>query len=99
MKYDSGMTNFRGDIIAALRLMCGNNTEITEKFSPKDGSPAPLRDYLKEKYRNMGLHSNGVGYWCTPSKGMEVYFEEPRNNDGDKIYPRQLGRHFQKGQA
>lgn len=84
MKYDSGMTNFRGDIIAALRLMCGNNTEITEKFSPKDGSPAPLRDYLKEKYRNMGLHSNGVGYWCTPSKGMEVYFEEPRNNDGDK---------------
>ena len=60
MKYDSGMTNFRGDIIAALRLMCGNNTEITEKFSPKDGSPAPLRDYLKEKYRNMGLHSNGV---------------------------------------
>lgn len=84
MKYDSGMTRYHNDIIAALRLMCGNNSEIAEKFSPGDGSPAPLRDYLKGKYRNMGKHSNGVGYWCTPSKGMEVYFNEPLNNDGDK---------------
>ncbi len=84
MKYDSGMTRYHNDIIAALQLMCGNNSEIAEKFSPGDGSPAPLRDYLKGKYRDMGKHSNGVGYWCTPSKGMEVYFNEPLNNDGDK---------------
>lgn len=84
MKYDSSMAQFRKDIIAALRLMCGNNTEIIEKFSPGDGSPTPLRDYLKEKYRNMGVHSNGIGYWCTPSKGVEVYFSKPLNNDGDK---------------
>lgn len=84
MKYDSGMTRYRNDIIATLRLMCGDNSEIAEKFSPKDGSPAPLRDYLKGKYRNIGKHSNGVGYWCTPSKGVEVYFNGPLNNDGDK---------------
>lgn len=80
MKYDSGMTRYHNDIIATLRLMCGDNSEIAEKFSPKDGSSAPLRDYLKGKYRNMGKHSNGVGYWCTPSKGVEVYFNGP----GDK---------------
>ncbi|MEZ3453334.1 MAG: hypothetical protein K1W17_03085 [Oscillospiraceae bacterium] len=84
MKYDSGMTRYHNDIIATLHLMCGDNSEITEKFSPKDSSPAPLRDYLKGKYRNMGKHSNGVGYWCTPSKGVEVYFNGPLNNDGDK---------------
>ncbi len=84
MKYDSGMKQFHKDILAALQYMLKDDKEIAEKFSPKDGSPAPMRDYLKGKYHNKGQHSNGVGYWCTLSKGVEVYFNESLNNDGDK---------------
>lgn len=42
MKYDSSMTQFHKDIIAALRYMLKDDSEIAEKFSPKDGSPAGL---------------------------------------------------------
>lgn len=86
MKYDSSMTQFHKDIIAALKHMCGNNTEITEKFSPKDGSPAPLRDYLKEKYgKSYTSHiGDGMRYSCKTSTGIELAFDIILNNPGDK---------------
>lgn len=86
MKYDSGMTHFHENIIAALRHMLGNNSEIIEKFSPNDGSPAPLRDYLKEKYgKSYTSHiGNGMRYSCKTSTGFELTFDTILNNPGDK---------------
>lgn len=86
MKYDSGMTQFHKDIIAALRYMLKDDSEITEKFSPKDGSPAPLRDYLKLNYgKPYSSHvGNGMRYSCNFSKGFELTFDTILNNPGDK---------------
>lgn len=86
MKYDSGMTQFHKDIIAALRYMLKDDSEITDKFSPKDGSPAPLRDYLKLNYgKPYSSHvGNGMRYSCNFSKGFELTFDTILNNPGDK---------------
>lgn len=86
MKYDSGMTHFHKDILAALRYMLGNDSEITEKFSPKDGSPAPLRDYLKLNYGKpySSYIGDGMRYSCNFSKGLELTFDIILNNPGDK---------------
>ena len=86
MKYDSGMTYFNKDIIAALQYMLKDDSEITEKFSPKDGSPAPLRDYLKLNYgKPYSSHvGNGMRYSCNFSKGFELTFDTILNNPGDK---------------
>lgn len=86
MKYDSGMTHFNKDIIAAIRYMLKDDSEITEKFSPKDGSPAPLRDYLKLNYgKPYSSHvGNGMRYSCNFSKGFELTFDIILRNPGDK---------------
>lgn len=86
MKYDSGMTNFRGDIIAVLQYMLKDDKEITEKFGPGDGSPAPLRDYLKQKYGKLcASHiGDGMRYSCNFSKGLELAFNPIINNSDYK---------------
>lgn len=86
MKYDSGMTHFHKDIIAALRYMLKDDSVINEKFSPKDGSPAPLRDYLKQKYGKIcASHiGDGIRYSCNFSKGFKLTFDIILNNPGDK---------------
>lgn len=86
MKYDSGMTHFHKDIIAALRYMLKDDSVINEKFSPKDGSPAPLRDYLKQKYGKIcASHiGDGIRYSCNAAKGFELTFDIILNNPGDK---------------
>lgn len=60
MKYDASMTEFHGDIVAAVRLMCGKDTDA--RSNSEGASPAPLRDYLKKRYGNNGKCSNGVMY-------------------------------------
>ena len=86
MKYDSGMTGFNKDIIAVLRYMLKGNKEITEKFSPNDGSPAPLREYLKNKYGKscMSHIGDGMRYSCKAASGLELTFGIILNNPGDK---------------
>lgn len=86
MKYDSGMTSFNKDIIAVLRYMLKGNKEITEKFSPGDGSPAPLREYLKQKYgKSCASHiGDGMRYSCKTASGLELTFGIILNNPGDK---------------
>lgn len=86
MKYDSGMKQFHKDILAALQYMLKDDKEIAEKFSPKDGSPAPMRDYLKQKYgKSRASHiGNGMRYCCNFSKGLELTFDTILNNPGDK---------------
>ena len=73
MKYDSGMKRYNKDILASVKLMCGKDSKITDKFRKNDGSPAPLRDYLKDVYGNQGKSSNGVRYMNGKTKGMEAY--------------------------
>lgn len=86
MKYDSGMTYYHTVILLALQHMLRNNSEITEKFSPNDGSPAPLRDYLKHEYGkpHTGFYSGNIHYNCNPTKGLELLFDNAQNNLGDK---------------
>lgn len=86
MKYDSGMKQFHKDILAALQYMLKDDKEIAEKFSPKDGSPAPMRDYLKQKYgKSRASHiGDGIRYCCNFSKGLELTFDTILNNPGDK---------------
>ncbi len=83
MKYDTGMTHLHGDILAAVRLMLYHDTEITKKFSPSDGSPAPLREYLKNGFKHSGKWCDEARYDCN-STGMEISFERPLNNEGDQ---------------
>lgn len=86
MKYDSSMKPFRNDIIAVLRYMLKDDKEIAEKFSPEDGSPAPLRDYLKNRYGKIRAShiGDGMRYSCNFSKGLELTFDIILNNPGDK---------------
>lgn len=85
MKYDSSMTQFHNDIIAVLRYMLKDNSEITEKFSP-DSGPVTLRDYLKLNYgKPCSSHvGNGMRYSCNFSKGLELTFGIILNKPGDK---------------
>ncbi len=52
MKYDSGMTHFKKDIIAAIKKLLAGDKEIAKKFKAEDGDPTLLREYLKERYGN-----------------------------------------------
>lgn len=81
MKYDASMTEFHGDIVAAVRLMCGKDTDA--RSNSEGASPAPLRDYLKNRYGYNGKCSNGAMYQNTPSKGMEISLDREVNNDGE----------------
>lgn len=83
MKYDSGMTYLHGDVLAAVRLMLYHNTEITKKFSSTDGSPVPLREYLKDKYKLSGKSSDKSQYFCRAA-GMGINLKRPLNNEGDR---------------
>lgn len=83
MKYDAGMTQFHGDIVAAVRLMCGKDT--VARSNSEGASPAPLRDYLKKQYGYNGKCSNGVMYQNIPSKGMEISLDREVDNNGDNF--------------
>ena len=83
MKYDANMTEFHGDIVAAVRLMCGKDTDA--RYNSEGASPAPLRDYLKNRYGYNGKCSNGVMYQNTPSKGMEIKLDREVDNNGDNF--------------
>ena len=86
MKYDSSMTQFHKDIIAALRYMLKDDSEITDKFSPKDSSPAPLRDYLKTFYSKSFDEpvSDKLRFTCTPTNFKIAFDDMLLNNKGEK---------------
>lgn len=88
MKYDSSMTQFHKNIIAALRYMLKDDSEITEKFSPEDGSPAPLRDYLKTFYSKSFDEpvSDKLRFTCTPTNFKIAFDDMLLNNKGEKEF-------------
>lgn len=85
MKYDSGMTHFHNDILAAIKHMLRDDKEVTKKFKAEDGSPAPLREYLKKQYGKLyqGYYSGSIRCECRPT-GIALEFDTILNNPGDK---------------
>lgn len=80
MKYDSSMTRFHGDIAAAIKSMIYGQEEAVMKLA-SDGSPAPLREYLKEQHGKCSHGGNKFN--CTP-QNFSVRFDAIINNLGDK---------------
>ncbi len=71
MKYDASMTHFHGDIVKAIRSMIyGDVAKVAELAA--EGSPTPLREYLKERY---GKRYNGKNEYDAAPSGFIVRFE------------------------
>lgn len=67
MKYDAtSMTQYHGSVAAGISRMCRRNK--TAMGLVNDGSPAPLRDYLKKTYKYNGGGDSDLSYWGDPSK-------------------------------
>lgn len=74
MKYDAtSMTQYHGSIAAGIKRMCGRNKTAMDLVN--DGSPAPLRDYLKKTYKYNGGGDADLFYGGNPSKGVTVKFD------------------------
>lgn len=85
MKYDSSMTQFHKDILAAIKHMLKDDAMIKKKFKAEDASPTPLREYLKEQYGKLyqGYYSGSIRCECRPT-GIVLEFDTILNNLGDK---------------
>lgn len=81
MKYDSSMTQFHGDIAAAIKSMIYSQEEAVMKLA-SDGSPAPLREYLRDQHGRS--RHGGNKFDCTP-QNFSVKFDAIINNLGDKV--------------
>ena len=88
MKYDSSMTHLHDIVMANLRRMCSRDKAIIEQycFHPGDATPAQLQDFLKSNCSSSGYNdkTQGIHFWCSRSKGVEITLDTPLNNDGDK---------------
>lgn len=74
MKYDAtSMTQYHGSIAAGISRMCGRDK--TAMGLVNDGSPAPLRDYLKKTYKYNGGGDADLFYDGDPSKGIKIEFD------------------------
>ncbi len=79
MKYDAGMTGFHKDIVAAIKSMIhGDSDKVAELAA--EGSPVPLRDYLREHH---GKTFHGGNKFDCMSSAFLVKFDHIINNDGD----------------
>lgn len=84
MKYDKkSMPHMHDVILANVKAMCGNDKEIPKRFSPADGSPAPLRDYLKQTYKHRSQSNGNFRYACTPTNGIEIVIKNGFEDYGD----------------
>lgn len=71
MKYDASMTQFHGGIVAAIKSMIhGDVGKVAELAA--EGSPTPLREYLKERY---GKRYNGKNEYDAAPSGFTVHFD------------------------
>lgn len=86
MKYDNSMTQFRDVIIVNLRRMCNRDKAIIEQYCTGDATPAQLQDFLKSNCGNLGSTdiAEGINFWCSKSKGVEIKLGYPVSNDGDR---------------
>ena len=80
MKYDSSMTQFHGDIVSAIKSMIHGDIDKVAELAA-EGSPVPLRDYLREKH---GRSCHGGNKFDCMSSAFLVKFDHMINNLGDK---------------
>lgn len=78
MKYDSSMTQFHSDIIAAIKSMISPGKEEAKKLV-YDASPVPLREFVK-RYGKTYFH--GENFECIPN-ALFVCFDHEINDNGD----------------
>lgn len=79
MKYDASMTQFHGDIVAAIKSMIhGEEDKVAELAA--EISPVPLKDYLRD---NHGKCFHGSNRFTAMSSCMLVTFDHVINNSGD----------------
>ncbi len=79
MKYDASMTQFHGDIVAAIKSMIhGKEDKVAELAA--EISPVPLKDYLRD---NHGKRFHGSDRFTAMSSCMLVTFDHAINNSGD----------------
>lgn len=79
MKYDSSMTQFHGDIVSAIKSMIHGDVDKVAELAA-EGSPVPLRDYLREQH---GRSFHGGNKFDCMSSAFLVKFDHMINNDGD----------------
>jgi len=79
VKYDASMTQFHGDIVAAIKSMIhGEEDKVAELAA--EISPVPLKDYLRD---NHGKRFHGSNRFTAMSSCMLVTFDHVINNSGD----------------
>ena len=88
MKYDSGMKYLHKDILDALRSMLGKmGLKEIEPYVTK-GSPAELREHLKERHgkckQSGTVTSDRVGFYNCTTQNFNLEFERLVNNKGEK---------------
>lgn len=79
MKYDSSMTQFHGDIVSAIKSMIHGDVDKVAELAA-EGSPVPLRDYLREQH---GRSFHGGNEFECMSSAFLVKFDHMINNLGD----------------
>ena len=87
MKYDSGTKHLHKDILDALKSMLGKMGLAEIKPYIKGGSPAELREHLKERHgkckQSSTVTSDRVGFYNCTTQNFNLEFEHLLNNDGD----------------
>lgn len=79
MKYDSSMTQFHEDIVSAIKSMIHGDVDKVAELAA-EGSPVPLRDYLRERH---GRSCHGGNKFDCMSSAFFVKFDHMINNLGD----------------
>lgn len=70
MKYDAGMTQFHGDIVAAIKSMLYGDSDKAKELA-SDSSPTPLREYLKKEHGEK--YHGGNRFDCSCSCFLVVF--------------------------
>lgn len=79
MKYDASMTQFHGDIVAAIKSMLYGDSDKAKDLAA-DSSPTPLREYLKKEH---GTKLHGGNRFDCSSSCFLVIFDRRINELGE----------------
>lgn len=81
MKFDKGMTRFYADIGKAIALRIKPSAKLDELI--KNGDPKPLREWLKNRFGESGVHDSDISSVTVPNKGLELEYNYELNNLGE----------------
>lgn len=81
MKFDKGMTRFYADIGKAIALRIKPSAKLDELI--KNGDPKPMRDWLRNRFGELGVHDSDISSVTVPNKGLELEYNYELNNLGE----------------